>query len=262
MYKVISLDDFKNNNLKVDFFYNRIFFKGMISSEPIADFLYFNNTNYQRESKTLEEHGNLYNMLLNELPSWQKLPLRKNSIIFTNNFDTAKAFSIPRPFQDKHYSKLFYVIPTIDSELVISPASDLWYSFTDFFQLVGIRKQYYTLTDLNDSFKILANKFGSMNHDKSLANFEKFISKILKQDAQEIDLGIDINIIYKHIIKSSNKYLEILDENFSPSANNFSTIIINDSVNIPNNREIWTNRDCILVEINEYDKIVDIHKPL
>lgn len=258
MYNILSLDDLKNSDkLKDNFFWNRLFFKGIISGEPISDFLSFSKENYNRESKTLDDHGNLYNLLLNDLKSWQDFPLRKNSIIFTNHYDTARAFAIPRPKKGLNFAKLFCVIPKIDSSLAISPNSDLWYSFMSFFSSVGIRKRHYSLIDFNASFRMIATKFDCFDFDKSFENFSDLVEKIKTSKTIVIDFDIETNILYDYIRKNSNNFLDVFNSDFSPSSNNFCLLKANGSLRIDNDREIWTDQDCILIEYGEFEKLVN-----
>lgn len=256
MYQTLTIEEIKDSqNFKDNFFWNRIFFKGIISSSPISDFLYFENSNYSRESKTLKEHGNFYNMLINELPSWQNLPLRNNSIIFTNDFSVARAFAIPRPSEGKEFAKLFAVIPKKGSKLVVSSESDLWYSFSPFFRSIGINKYTYTLTDFNATLKDLASYFDEQDFDMSLENFNQLILEIKNRKVDTCKMSLHTKIIYDGIVDSSVDFLDLLDKNFSPEFNNFHCVNIEDSTVIKSNRELWTNEECILVNFDKFNDL-------
>lgn len=195
-------------------------------------------------------------MLINALPSWQNLPLRKNSLIFTNNEDVARAFAISRPKQGKDFAKLFVVIPKRGSNLVVSPDSDLWYSFTPFFKSIGINKYTYTLTDFNATFKDLADYFEGPDFDMSLENFNKLILEIQNKEVELSKMNPYTRIIYDGIVDASKNYLASLSSKFSPEFNNFQSVIIEAPITIENNRELWTNEDCLLIELSKFSDLV------
>lgn len=259
MYQTLILEDIKDNqNFKDNFFWNRIFFKGITSDKPIEDYLLFKKDDYTRESKTLKEHGNLYNMLINELPSWQSLPLRKESVIFTNDYNVAKAFAIRRPIQGKAFAKLFMVVPIKSARIIVSPESDLWYSFSPFIKSMGINKYIYTLTDFNATFKDLASYFDDQDFDMSLENFSRLISEIKSKKIETSKMNPYTKIIYEVIVDPTVNYIEKLNNNFSPEFNKFQIVDTKDVALIKKNCELWTNDESILVEFSKFDDLVNL----
>ncbi len=255
MYSTLSLNEIKNtDNLSETFFWNDIFYKGIISENPISDILIYRKENCYRQSKTLELHGNLYNMLLNELPSWQKFPLRKESIIFTNSENTARFFSIPQLKGNMKFGKLFHVIPLRKAIVITSSKNDLWYSFNKFFADIGIRKLSYSLIDFNQAFSLIARNFDFPEYDTSLSNFEILI-QLIRNGLGNINLDIDTNIIYRDILSSDN-YINDLNIKFSPENNNFQAHTESSFKKLETDRELWTDGDCILIAKDCFKDII------
>jgi len=259
MYGTISLQEFKDNqNYRDNFSLNDIFFKGIISKEPLSDILFFDNSNYFRDSKTANEHGNLYNMLINEMLSWKQLPLRKKSIIFTNSQNTARAFAIPRPAINYNHAKLYCVLPRVGAKIIISPKSDLWFSFEKFFADIGIRKLSYNLTDFNVSVSELAKVYNIVDYDQSIESFENLLIRIQKDKDFVGKLGIESTLIKDRILAYGGDSLKNLDTLFSPKNNNFQCYRLGvDKIPELTNREIWTDDQCILIDYSIFEKILE-----
>lgn len=260
MYQSITLNSLKDNQkFKESFLWNNFFYKGIISDKPIDDYLFFENSDYNRESKTLKEHGNLYNLLINYLPAWQEFPLRKESIVFTNDFNTAKGYSVISPSKGMNYAKVFCVIPEKNSQVVMSPASDLWDSFKPFFLNVGIRNQAYSLTDFNGSFRKIANHYGVLDFDSSLEAFNALIQEIIDR-REKLSLDESTNFLYHKIIEEGRNFIPKLDEIYAPVSNNFVLLNAEVDMEIEHNREFWTNGNCLLIEYGQLDKVLEFLK--
>jgi len=261
MYKQLTLDQIKDSqNLKDNFLWDQVFYKGIVSNEVISDYLFFNSENYFRDSATVEEHGNLYNLLINELLDWQAFPLRKKSIIFTNDFYTARGFSIPRPSKGLNNAKLFCVIPKKKSRIMVSPECDLWESFKSLFIGLGVRNHTYSLIHFNASFKALAEYYDIINYDISLENFNELIKEIYTNKKDPSIMNLPTQSIHSKIIELQDNFLTVLNNFFSPAYNNFKNIAVESHMKIEKNKELWTDEDCLLINHEKYPFIVDLLK--
>ena len=259
MYKDIDLTSAKKVLGKQFFnfdFTDFGFYKGITSESNISDFLLFEPENEIRGSKTVHEHGNLYNLLLNELDCWSTIPLRKNSIIFSNNYKTAESFSN----QNGKNGKLFKVFFKTESPLVISPKSDIWYSFQKGLSILGLRGKNSNLTFFNTVFKEIFESCNIENYD---TDFDYFVSNLKKISTEKIipakNLDFEATIVYKWVLSQNKSVLDSLEEVFNPYTNKFQIVGYNQSLNFNKNcnNEIWSDSKALLVAVDKLPELIE-----
>ena len=181
MYKDIDLtsvkyfleSEFPNNSVP-----NAKLYKGICSNSQINDYLLSSTKQDERPSKTKSKNGNSYNLLLNNLANWSGFPLRMESIIITNNLETAKTFAFQNAGLDNLNGKVFRVIPKKEAKMVVCPYSDIWYSFTKGLGTIGLRGLGIDLVEFNRILTEIALSTGVNDFDNDWEQFSNTISNI------------------------------------------------------------------------------------
>jgi hypothetical protein len=262
LYKDIDLTSVKNF-LESEFTKNHLpevkLYKGICSNSHINDYLMSSTKQFERPSKTESKNGNSYNLLFNNLTNWSKLPLRKKSIIITNNLETAKAFAYKNALANNLNGKVFRVFPKSDAELVVCPKSDIWYSFTKGLGLIGLRGGGIDLVELNSTLAEIADSIEVQDFDDNWENFTSTISKIQNKNSKMAkQLSFRSQLVYDWIIKQPIDVLLKFDEIFDPFLNGFQVISFNDikPFNDNSNNEIWTDSDTLLINVEKVNDII------
>lgn len=228
------------------------FYKGISSKSEISDFL-FTDYSLERESKTVNIHGDIYNLLLNNLPSWKALPKRSKSIIFTDSIHTATTFA--EDPKDK-YGKVFLVLPKFNASIVSSPSDDIWYSFTTGLSKLKLRGQNGNLPVFNKTIlEILkiADLKSSVSDYKSLLNA---LSSIKESKTRISGMNFQNSLVLNSIKSYSGGIEDMLDDYFSPENNKFNIEKYNPFLQCKSkNLELWTDSDAVLINIKLLDQI-------
>lgn len=173
---------------------------------------------------------NYYTLLLDNLSSWKKYPKRSKSIVCSTNEDYADAYGWP-----------YIVYPFDGSKIGVCSSIDIWESFSPL-----------NLLDFNNSLKYLyqenigevldQNKWNTFK--KQLLELEVYLKQHkLKQHKPGKHDGL-LNMIgdwKKHgLLNRIEKFLD-------PNRNGFMLKTAGD--NLPDNKEVWTNGNCLLERI-------------
>jgi len=156
---------------------------------------------------------NYYTLLMDNLPSWSKYPLRSRSIICSTEEDSAES-----------YGTLYVVIPYDNTNVGIAPDGDIWYSFK-----MGI---------LNDFNEFLGRAFishGLKVNKNSYKDLKRALIKVNKLGKMD---GDRYNIFDK-----DRDVIKQIDRIMSPEYNGFKRGI----KNMSDNNEIWIQGKSILV---------------
>lgn len=231
------------------------FYKGINSSTEIKDFVLIDPKNSTRESKTKELHGDIYNILLNNLKNWQKYPLRKNSIIFTDKQSIAENFS---KNGSGSYGKIFQVFPIHNAEIVVSPEYDIWYSFKKGLAEIGLRGTSASLIEFNSILdNILADyntQYPSWDYKSIVDSLQLFIEKNNQPSKQ---LEFQSQIVHKKLLEKKLDAEQILNEIFNPELNGFEMKKFDVNFSIESSEiELWTDSTCLLINIDLVEQVL------
>lgn len=198
------------------------------------DYLYIDPSKSQERLSPYAEY-NYYNLLLSSLPSWNKYPPRNKSIICTTSYYNAEHR------QDGDFP--FRVFPVDGSKIGVCNEGDIW---------EGFRTTVYASMQ---SFNILMYEFFDINGvntrrtDTSLSAFIKACAQIDKIRDNE---GVGVpNFGKKDWLQSfaddesKPRFFDYIDDLLSPDNNYFK--LVKSGAKIPNEREVWTDGESILI---------------
>lgn len=222
-------------------------YKGISSGNVIGDILLTDPKTNLRPSKTAKEHGNIYNLILNNQEKWKDLPLRQHSVIMTGKREIASSFAFNG---GNSHGKIFLVFPDYDSRLVVCPENDIWYSFTKGLSLIGLRGKNNDLTYFNRFLSEIFTAFEIVNPDLSYKNFIENIDNIRENELKlKKRLSSEAEIILNKIMKSAIDAENLIEQVFDPEINDFAILNYNTELSLDKDKsEIWTDANCILVE--------------
>jgi len=227
-------------------------FKGITWDKELSDYLLVAPITFMRTSKTASKNGNTYNILLNNLPSWQNFPLRQKSLIATTSLSTAKSFSVPFPAQGLTFGRTYRVLPKNMSTVVISPKSDIWYCFDDSLKQELEIDNTISLKQFNRYIAEIATALGFDNSfDKNWPLFNDFITALLKANcSSRKHLSKIARKLFDRLKDNKTDILGYLDRVLGPTKNDFRARVYSAHSNLrglPDN-EVWTDSCCLLVE--------------
>ena len=234
----------------------QIIFKGIGANDPIGDYLHYDPKLDIRPSIVAKTHGNSYNMLLNNLPSWILLPLRERSIIATTDVETAASFAAKGKF-----GKTFVLLTELDSPFVVSPTADIWYSFGKCIKELALPEEIGSLKQFNVCLGELAVGLGLANDFDN--TWDTFWDGIIKISRNKMVGGAKLSKparnLHKTLYSHSNHLLGFLDRIFSPDFNDFKLLTYSEvcESKLHKDNEVWTSSNCLFVEVSEYIKAVE-----
>lgn len=177
--------------------------------------------------------SNIYTVVMDNTPAWKSYPKRSQSIVCTNNQNTAKGYGNP-----------YMVFPKDGSNFGICPENDLWQSFWN--TAAGMDAM-----DINDSIENVAS--GVANYYPNvvtLSDLKKMCDAIDKSIRDNSNSWSKINGKMYGLMTKYYKgdFFDFLTKVFDPKPNNFKHT--NNMKSLPKgDREIWTDGDSYLVSI-------------
>lgn len=240
---------------KVKNFTNKCFFKGINSNDEIPDIFIIDPKNSNRQSKTKDIHGVIYDILLNNLDVWKKYPLRNSSVILTGDVKIAENFA---KNGKGPYCKVFQVFPMYNSEIVIAPENDIWYSFRKGLGILGLKNDKAVLHNFN---RIMEDILKSYNEEKQKLTFDSIKSTLQKISKETKDtpkyLDFETDIVYNKLFEINSQPLETLNNIFDPELNGFKIKKFDENFSLENTKsEVWTDSICLLINIESVEKIM------
>lgn len=239
------------------------FYKGVVSKTCLNKYYVVDPSLFLRESKTKIEHGNVYNLLLNNLPSWEKIPKRQYSVIMSSSQNTAKSFSIPITSKGYIYGKTYCVIPENESILAIASDRDIWNSFNNGLLKIGLRGKNGNLIKFNCILNELYKS--TQNNDEFDKNWELLNENLIKLAngiiVPKISLSDEETRMLEYLKSNRNDLIGFFDEIFNPNLNGIMILQFNKEFKLENyrNNEIWTESKCVFFEddsLNEVKKML------
>lgn len=216
----------------------------------------------KRERKSVD-FDNLYTVLLSNLPSWKGWPRRSFCIIFSNNYEVA----------DGYGSVNTNVFPENGADIVVAPHADVvsqeaWKYIDSQLRLDidDVSNGCYFIIqkiirkgeghddtypqDVMDFFKTMLHKdYGEfikiMNSVATIENMKKYL---FSDDNRLQDVRLA-----KYFAKTYNKHNgdweTFLNDLLDPIKNGYKLIKLKDLSTIKHKAEMWTDAECLLVEI-------------
>jgi hypothetical protein len=239
------------------------FFKGVVSKTCLHNYYEVDPSLFVRESKTKIEHGNVYNLLLNNLPSWGNIPKRQHSVIMSSNYNTAKSFSIPITSKGFIHGKTYCVLPENESILAIASDGDIWNSFKNGLSKIGLRGKNGNLIKFNCILNELYKS--TQNNTEFDKNWELLNENLIKLAngiiVPKISLSDEETRMLNYLKNNRNDLIGFFDEIFNPNLNGIMILQFNKDFEMKNyrNNEIWTASKCVFFaddSLEEVKKIV------
>ena len=259
MYTKLEYSDFLNevcNNFEKTLDCDLKLYKGISSKEELFDYYYVDPAKTIRQSKTSKENGNFYNLLLNNLPKWNSICKRENSVICTTKLETAKIYGQASSGKGLIFGKTYVVLPKMGSLVAIAPTHDIWYSFQKALGGFGLRGSNNSLVKFNlcitEIFKSLKlSDWSNMNWNDFKTTIEKISRKELISSEK---ISIEAQVFLSTIIAKQEDVLGFMDSSFEPAQNGIVVKDYNEFLKYSDylNNEIWTESPCLLIEINKY----------
>lgn len=198
------------------------------------DYLHIIPANYDARISPYAD-TNYYNLLFSNLPSWKKYPKRNKSIVCSTDYDEARN-------RNNHFCP-YRVFPVDGSKIGVCNECDIWEGFkiTVRSSMAAFNRSMYELFDRNG--------VKTRNTDISYSSFVKACNELdkIKETEGDIDIGNNWHnkewvIDYK---TGESKLIDFLDFLLSPGENYFR--LVTTGAKIPNDREVWTDGESILI---------------
>ena len=207
---------------------------------------------------------NYYTEIMDNSKYWKGYPNRSNSIVGSTNKKRAAT-----------YGTLYHVIPLqVNSKIAIAPSHDIWGSFDFalkkmdelFKEDMAIPVAVPDFESMGGFNNFLKTKFGlskeadySELKKKVILNEEAF--KQLDRESTWNNSRFDYD--KNELIRIQNKWgslLNFIEYLLSPKWNNFELIEYNKQVMLPDSKEVWTDSECLLIEHNIHEKVLEALK--
>jgi hypothetical protein len=214
------------------------FFKGITMPSSGSNYYIIEPQKHRRPGKTKDKFGDAYNLLINNLQNWNNYPKRCKSIILTTSEKTSKQFG-----------ESYAVFPLYNASIVISPESDIWYSFRQTLMKAGLAgKDLSHFNNVITEIVSLVNGGRTTDYDWNLM-LQSFIKFDNLDFAGKISSQESISFIKKYT-ESGMKLLEFLGTIIDPGRNDFKLIKYNEEFRIKEHfdKEVWTDSICVLVK--------------
>jgi hypothetical protein len=205
------------------------------------DFVVYKVRDVTRVSPYAE--NNIYNLLLSNLPSWKKYPQRNLSYVCTTDMHEAETRGSD--------GICYVVLPVNGTKVGICPENDIWYSFSDSFD---------ELNKLNYHLKELFGYVGIQIKDGQPTSYVKLIEYLDRLDDNRDDIrdlyrdGFGFLYNNEYWSDENTTALGIIESLLDPSKNGFKIVTVG-SGNVPDNREVWFQNSCIMINLQFYDDI-------
>jgi hypothetical protein len=201
--------------------------------------------------------ANTYTALLDLLPSWEKMPKRSRSLITTTSEYMASSYG----------DEVYRVYPRNGAKIGICSQQDFWESFPNVREVLDI----HTMED----FAIDVKNFIEDLLDTGIPN--DVTSERMKTYLNQMDNHITDKVLIKYTPENKNQYinrsletlarrtlmyktpnqswLSFFDSVLDPDKNGFEVRSLEDLGNVPNQRELWTDADCLLLNIKSFTEM-------
>jgi len=203
--------------------------------------------------------SNYYTLIMSETEKWSKYPARSKSIVASSGINKASGYA--------DTGKLFFVLPHNNAKIAVASGEDIWNSFKHVFGNIQ-----YPLGGFNDLLDILFRRVGIKNSpdntlnelknscevlDKEISRLEEIIGEKLSSKTSD-KYGVLLNVMDYVILWSitfgkmyKGSTYDMLLRIFDPQKAGIK--LVKSGQSIPNNREVWTDSKCLLIDFDEYE---------
>jgi hypothetical protein len=229
-----------------------------------SQYSYINPKSFEREpllsigGNTAGVSSKHHTLLMDNLPSWSKFPKRSKSIIGSVGVNENTCFG----------QHTYIVIPFDGAEFAMTPGSDLWDCHVDLNNDFSDYKEEYrfdnVFSEVFKSAKISDNSYKEMIVDLQNLYDEWLVNKeyMINGDRR---IPLKIRVIFANMVSDSindvdtalNKYFDY--KNFTNSGtssirnNRFEIVSYNQLSISYQNREFWTESECLMFYIGYID---------
>ena len=188
---------------------------------------------------------NFYNLLLNNLPSWNKMPDR--DIICT--FERLEAET-----RAAGEGGAYFVLPQNGAKIGICPREDIWWSFDSHARIENLDRLNNELFNIN----LLDGSTDDKIAHKDWKLFLKLADKLdeyKKHDSFPFPLKSEIQrSIFSDYLTNNKDFISFLDDLLDPRKNGFKVKSVG---NFRNNgkSEVWTDSTCLMIRL---DRIYEV----
>jgi len=208
----------------------------------------FSKTNPKNgDPRVSANSSNEYTLLVDNLPCWKGYPKRSRSLICSTSFETAHDYG----------DGVNIVLPKNGSKIGVCDSNDFWVSFPYLSVSMDIRNM--------DSFNHILGTWIGEDNDKNWNTLKSAIANFDEVHKDETD-WIEWWRTY-HFLLSEQLYtkwdsmgrnlMRVLNDILDPKKNGFTLEKIGKSY-FPNDREVWTDGECINVYV-EKDELETIN---
>lgn len=207
----------------------------------------------RRKSRNSKNH---YNLWMSEHSSWLSYPPRNRSIICTTDNNYAR----------NGWTDIALVVPKDGARWGVCSSHDLWWSFSRGISEVtgkghGNLKEFFSVLEYLVSL-ITKKSNDGMDYDSypEMISDLKEKQKILQEKPELLSYlpsRPDIHLIVEWLSKNDFDFIKIFEVVFEPKKNGFRRSTDYMDVSEEHNREVWTDSDCLLVNIGNEDAKVD-----
>lgn len=210
-------------------------------------------SNYVRKSQNTE---NYYTLIVDNSERWSQYPKRSRSIIGRTHERLGSVFD-------------HVVIPQVGANIGVCPDYDFWDSFYTESGLRSMERSFNKPLDILAAYaqsESPDDDFGptfstGLIPDDGYSEFKSYIDSIdeaIKNDPEKSYEGFikrvsnkKIKLIVDYYTSEFDDLFEFLDYKLDPSRNNFTTETYTSDFEVPDDREIWTDAPCLLIENSE-----------
>ena len=175
---------------------------------------------------------NYYTLINDNSKAWSKYPKRSQSLICTTDVNYTSS-----------YGKSYTVFPYDGAKIGVCPKDDYWKSFDEGLENGNASALHEFNYDLNDIFKKHMNIQINDKTFKSITDAFKNFDLIVK-DRQIVTFEIK----YSWFNGYNGNLLELVNSILHPMNNSFELKKIGDDLTRGEEREVWTDSKCILIE--------------
>jgi len=195
---------------------------------------------------------NYYTLMIDNFKSWNSFPKRSKSIICSTNEDYASGFANEEVYQ---------VFAKKGGVYGVCSGGDIWRSFKSF-EPYGVDNANSMIEKL---FKKALDIKGLFSKNLNVTTWSEFIE--LADICDSIDKGELQEFLYNDVktffmfkivyFETNIKFLNACEEAYLPKPNGFK-IMTYGSGSLPDDVEVWTDSDCLLVNNNHVYRLLDI----